>query len=97
MMKSFISNVLHYLLYKVDNDLCTPEEIAQYAKVMSENIKADATISDIAHHYGQSESNVRNLIARKCFGKPKRRVYYDFVEVAKLVPPSWHKQSQQHA
>lgn len=97
MMKSLISNVLHYLSYKVDNDLCTPEEIAQYAKVMTENIKAEATISDIARHFGQSESNVRNLIARKCFGKPKRRVYYDFVEVAKNVPPSWHKQPEQHA
>lgn len=93
-MKKFLIEVLDYLRNQLLNDKCTEEEMVHMVKVVSENISAEATISDIARHYGQSESNVRNIIARRYVGKPKRRVYYNFVEFAKHVPSAWRKHSQ---
>lgn len=95
-MKKFLIDILDYLRNKLLDDKCTEEEMAHLAKVVSENISAEATISDIARHYGQSESNVRNIIARNYVGKPKRRVYYNFIKFAKLAPETW-REHLQHA
>lgn len=96
MLRKFLIEILDYLKNKLLEDKCTEEEIALMAKVVSENIKAEATIPDIAKHFGQSESNVRNIIARSYIGKPKRRVYYDFVEFVKHAPKVWFTRSLQH-
>lgn len=95
MIKSILLNVIAYLYNQVYNDKCTTEEMKSIYNAIVGNIKIDATVSDIANHYGQSESNVRNVIARTYIGKPKRRVFYDFTQFFKNAPKTWHNHSQQ--
>ena len=91
MIKQLILDILDYLKFQVTEDRCTPEELKSMYDTLTENIAIDATIGDIAKHYDQSESNVRNVAARSYVGKPKRRVYYNLMRFAKCIPPSWHK------
>ena len=97
MIKEIILDILDYLKFQVATDRCTPEELRSMYDTITENMTVDATISDIAKHYGQSESNVRNVAARSYIGKPKRRVYYNLLRFIKCAPPSWHKSKAQHA
>lgn len=96
MMKQLLLEILEYLKFQVAEDRCTPEEMRSMYDTITENIEMDATISDIARHYGQSESNVRNVAARSYTGKPKRRVCYDFLRFARCVPRTWHRKGAQH-
>lgn len=96
MFKTILLDILDYIRNQVYNDKCTDEEMKSFYDSITEGIKIDATIGDIANHYGQSESNVRNVIARTYVGKPKRRVYYNFMKFIRCVPASWHKRKEQH-
>ena len=96
MIKQIILDILDYLKFQVANDRCTPEELRSMYVTITENMTVDATIGDIAKHYGQSESNVRNVAARSYIGKPKRRVYYNLLKFIKCAPSSWHKAKAQH-
>lgn len=97
MIKQLILNILDYLKFQVAEDRCTPEELKSMYDTIADNMTIDATIGDIARHYGQSESNVRNVAARNYVGKPKRRVYYNFMKFVRCAPASWHKKREQHA
>lgn len=97
MIKQVILDILDYLKLQVAEDRCTPEELRSMYDTITDNIAIDATIADIARHYGQSESNVRNVAARSYVGKPKRRVFYNFLKFAKCAPTTWHKKRKQHA
>lgn len=89
MIKEFLLDIIDFYRYKVANDKCTDADMREAFRIMSEGICSDATISDIAKHYGQSESNVRNVLSRKYVGKPTRKVSYNFAKVLTLIPESW--------
>lgn len=88
-LKNNLSELIGYIKYKVDNDLCTPEEIESVSKMAMENLELYGTIEDMAKFYGVQESKVRNTINRKMVEKPKRRVYYRFLSFMKIVPDKW--------
>lgn len=88
-LKHNLSEILGYIKYKLDNDLCTPEEIESVSRMVQENLELHGTIEDIAKFYGVPESKVRNTINRKMIEKPKRRVYYRFLSFMKIVPKKW--------
>jgi len=88
-LKHNLSEIIGYIKYKVDNDLCTPEEIESVSKMAMENLKLYGTIEDLAKFYEVPESKVRNTINRKMIEKPKRRVYYRFLSFMKIVPNKW--------
>ena len=90
-LKNNLSEIIGYIKYKVDNDLCTPEEIESVSKMAMENLKLYGTIEDLAKFYDVPESKVRNAINRKMIEKPKRRVYYRFLSFMKIVPAKWRK------
>ena len=90
-LKHNLSEIIGYIKYKVDNDLCTPEEIESVSKMAMENLKLYGTIEDLAKFYEVQESKVRNTINRKMIEKPKRRVYYRFLSFMKIVPNKWKK------
>lgn len=81
--------VLDFYRYKIENDKCTDCDMREAFNLLSESVSSEATISDIAKHYGQSESNVRNVLSRGYLGKPKRKVSYDFSKVLGIIPRSW--------
>lgn len=90
-LKHNLSEIIGYIKYKVDNDLCTPEEIESVSKMAMENLELYGTIGDMAKFYNVPESKVRNTINRKMIEKPKRRVYYRFLSFMKIVPNKWRK------
>lgn len=90
-LKNNLSELIGYIKYKIDNDLCTPEEIESVSKMVMENLELYGTIEDLAKFYGVQESKVRNTINRKMLEKPKRRVYYRFLSFMKIVPEKWRK------
>ena len=89
--KKILSEILDYYKYKIDNDLCTMEEIEATSRVLQENMEISGTISDFARFYGVPEGNVRSTINRKLIDKPRRRVYYRFIPFLKIVPEKWKK------
>lgn len=90
-LQNNLSEIIGFIKYKVDNDLCTPEEIEAVSKMAMENLKLYGTIEDLAKFYDVPESKVRNTINRKMIEKPKRRVYYRFLSFMKIVPAKWRK------
>ena len=70
--KEVLSEILAYYKYKVDNDLCTMEEIESAAKALESNMEIHGTIEDFAKFYEVPKVNVRATISRKLIAKPIR-------------------------
>ena len=87
--KKYLSEILGYIKYKVDNDLCTAEEIESVARMAQANLELYGTIEDLAKFYEVPESKIRNTINRKLIDKPRRRVYYRFQSFLKVAPKKW--------
>lgn len=89
--KRVIIEVLDYLKFKILNDDCTPDEIRSISNLVEENLDINCTAKDLADYYGQSHSNVRNVLTRNFMPKPKRRVYYNFSKFIKFIPKTWKR------
>lgn len=87
-MKKYLIEILEYFKYKLENDKCTDEEMRQAFKMLREGTVCETTIKDIADYYGQSESNVRNIVSRNAVPK-KRVLIYDFSRIVRLIPKRW--------
>lgn len=87
--KKYVSDVLDYLKWQVENNRCSISEIESISKVISKEVNAMGTISDFAEFYGKSEANVRNVISRSYIPKPERKVMRNFAIFAKLIPKGW--------
>lgn len=96
-IKRILLNILDYLKYQVENDKCTMEEMRSIQSAIVNNLDIDASVMDVAQHYNQKESNVRNVLTRGYIGKPKRKVYYNFAKILKIVPSNWYKSKMQNA
>lgn len=89
--KRIIIEVLDYLKFKVLNDDCTPDEIRSISNTIEENLDINCTTKDLAEYYGQSQSNIRNVLTRNFMPKPKRKVYYNFTKFIKFIPKTWKR------
>lgn len=89
MIKELLLDIIDFCRYKVENNECTDADMRNAFELLSDELSCEATISDLAKHYRQSENNVRNVIARKYIGKPTRRVSYDYRKIIKVIPRSW--------
>ena len=87
----YISEFLGFMKYKVDNNLCTMEELESARKWAQENMEINATIRDISKYYGIPENQIRATISRKLIAKPKRKLLYPFSKFLKIIPNNWHK------
>lgn len=91
-MKHILLNILDFLRYKVDNDQCTTEELRKFSDIATKELNTNATIDELSDFYGQSRSNVSNVISRRPIPKdkkPKRRIYYNFAWFNSIIPDSW--------
>lgn len=86
-----LSEILGFYKYKVDNNLCTMDEMNDAIKALENNMEIHGTISDFSKFYGVSESNVRASIARKLIAKPKRVLLYPFHKFVRIIPDRWRK------
>lgn len=88
--KQYLSEILGYYKYKVDNNLCTMAEINDASKALAANLEVYGTIGDIADYFGKSKDAVNGIIKRNVAEKPKRNiVLYRFKAFLKRVPTSW--------
>lgn len=90
--EKMLSEILRYYQYKLENGLCTMEEIESVTRAIESEMDLHGTIEDFAKFYKVPEVNVRSTINRKMLRKPKRKVYYRFLDFMKIVPAKWHKQ-----
>jgi len=90
-IKQNLKELFQFGIYKLDNNLCMPEELRSLERMAESNLKLNGTISDFAKFYGVSEVNVRSTINRKLISKPIRRVLYPFHKFSKIVPESWRR------
>ena len=93
-VKEVLSEILAYYKYKVDNGLCTMEEMESAKKALEEGMEIYGTIEDFAKFYDKTPVNVRVAINRKMVAKPKRKVLYPFHEFLKVVSDKWRKKSE---
>lgn len=84
--KELINLTLEFYRYKINNDLCTMEEIQSVADMLQRNLNIMGTAEDFAKFCDTSESHVRQIISRNVSDKPKRRVYYRFLPFIKNIP-----------
>ena len=77
--------------YKIDNGKLTLSEVEGLTRAFTENLSLTGTAEDIARFYDRSPQDVRNIVHRKMFSKPERKVYYSFNEFSCSVPESWKK------
>lgn len=87
--KDLLIEILEFYIYKLKAGKCTQQEAESATKTIVSNMEIDGTISDFAKFYGVSESNVRAVIARKLFAKPKRILLYPFHAFRKIAPEKW--------
>lgn len=88
---NILSEFLDFLKYKIDNGKLTLSEVEGLTRMFTENISLCGTAEDIARFYDRSPQDVRNIVHRKMFSKPERKVYYSFNEFSCSVPESWKK------
>lgn len=86
-----LSEILDYYKYKVENNLCTMEEMNGALHALEDNMEINGTIDDFAKFYDVTPGNVRATISRKLIAKPKRKVLYPFHKFAKIIPDNWRK------
>jgi len=90
--KSILAEMLDYYKYKLENNLCTMEEIDSAAKLLEENMEINGTIGDFADFYNQSKDAVNSVIKRNLVDKPKRNVVlYPFHKFLRVIPNSWRR------
>lgn len=89
--KEYLIEILEYYVYRLKTGGCTMDEVNSATEALENNMRINGTISDFAKFYGVSESNVRAVIARKLFAKPKRILLYPFHKFIQIIPESWRK------
>lgn len=93
MIKKTLLNIIDFLRYQIENDQCTLAEMKSIHNLIVNNLDIDASTKEIADFYGESESNVRNVVSRHYSRdkKAKRKVYYNFAWVSSVIPKKWCK------
>lgn len=94
LIKQTLLDIIDFVRFKVDTDSCTSAEMQAVFKILQENNVTKATTKDIADFYGQSNSNVRNIVSRWGI-KGENKRYYDFNRLQKFVPKSWRKSKKE--
>lgn len=84
-----LSEILDFYKYKIDNNLCTMDEINSAVKVLENEMTVHGTIQDFANFYNVPEPTIRANIFRKLVAKPKRVLLYPFHKFRKIVPEKW--------
>lgn len=91
-VKHILSDVLGYYKYKIDNNLCTMDEMDGALKALESNMELYGTVEDFAKFYGKSKDAVNGILKRNVYEKPKRGIVLrSFLKFAKHVPDSWRK------
>ena len=86
-----LSEFLGFLKDKVDNGTLTLEEEQAILRLIEHSLPLSGTVDDLARYFRQEPGTIRTVIHRKLFAKPKRCVYYPFLDFLAIVPEKWLK------
>jgi hypothetical protein len=89
--ENFVIEILEFAISKIRAGKCSPKELGRVAQILSEEMNVEASIEDMAEHFGRSKNNVSNVIHRSYVGKPERKVVYNFAKFLKIIPSSWRR------
>lgn len=89
--EDLVIEVLEFAIAKVKAGKCSPRELGRVAQVLSEEMNVEASIEEMAEHFGKTKNNVSNVIHRSYMGKPERKVVYNFAKFLKIIPSSWRR------
>ena len=82
--KQELKELFQFGIYKLDNNLCTPEEIKSWNDAIMPNLEMDASIKDLADYFNVDVSIMRILT-----------VAYPFLAFLKVAPEKWFKNKKQ--
>lgn len=94
-MRDALADFLGILQEKVRRGCLTVDDMRAILTALEAGGGVSATIEDLASFYKTTPVNVRSVIKRRVFAKPKRRVYYDFGTFRQAVPEKWRKRRYQ--
>ena len=89
--EDFVIEILEFSISKIRAGMCTPKQLGRVAQILSEEMNVEASIEEMAEHFGKSKNNVSNVIHRSYVGKPERKVVYNFAKFLKIIPSSWRR------
>lgn len=89
--ENFVIEILEFAISKIKAGKCSPKELGRVAQILSEEMNVEASIEEMAEHFGRSKNNVSNVIHRSYVGKPERKVVYNFAKFLKIIPSSWRR------
>lgn len=84
-----IKLLLAFAYKQADEGHCTYDNLIRWRDILADALNVDASVTDLANHFKQSESNVSNVISRRMRGKPERKVFYKFSDFLNIIPKSW--------
>lgn len=84
-----LSEMLGYYKYRVDNNLCTMEEMDNARKAIESNMDIYGSIKDFSNFFDVPENQIRATISRKLLAKPKRILLYPFHKFIEVIPDKW--------
>lgn len=90
-LKSVLIDFLRFGIWQIQNDKCTYEQMRSIAETIMEDLKVMASVDDIAEFYGQSRSNVSNILSRRIVpSRDKERVTrYNLSWFIRQMPSRW--------
>lgn len=90
-IKGVLLDFLRFSIYQVENDKCSFEQMKSLAETIMNDLKVMASVDDIAEFYGQSRSNVSNVLSRHLIPKRDRErvTRYNLAYFIKQMPSSW--------
>lgn len=91
-LKRELLELIAFAYRRVKKDKCTTSEMKSILDTLSNHMAIWASPEDLSRFYGQSESNVRNVLARNYVPSEKVRrkaTEYDFGFFKKIMPRSW--------
>lgn len=90
---NILSEFLDFLKYKIDNGKLTLAEMRGLMNMFRQNVTLTGTAEEIAGYYKKSIQDVRNVVHRKMFSRPARKVHYNFEEFCKIAPEKWKEKT----
>lgn len=90
-IRETLDDCLELMQHKLRRGKLTAGDLRALLDMLVGGGGVSATVADLAEFYGETETNVRSVIKRRVVGKPRRRVYYDFLEFWRVVPRMWHE------
>lgn len=90
MIPRLLVEILDFYKHKINKGDCTDEDMQTAFSLLTEEVVSQATTAQIADFYGQSPSNVRNVLSRYGVSGESKR-YYNFAKLQKFIPKSWRE------